>query len=477
MTKPKLLIIDDEPAFIHKMRFAFNDYQFSEALTIEQSQLALKNNSFDLILLDLKLDPAAEKLEGLELIQPIKSAHPETPLVVVTADEKTETVVNAMKKGADDFLRKSGFDLLVWKKKFNDLIRISHLNQEIRELQAEKYPFIGSSPEINEIRKTLMLLAENPWITVLITGETGVGKEVAARQLHQLGKRKHKPFVAVNLSVIQESLLESALFGHKKGAFTGANYDREGYFRKANGGILFLDEIGDISCDLQIKLLRFLETKTIQVVGDETDIELDVQIIVATNQNLKDLVDAGKFRPDLYYRIRNFQIDIPPLRHRKEDIVEILHFYLKRSGYAHPETLLSHDVKTKLIEYDWPGNVRELKNTIDTMLLKMKVLHQSKIELNCLPDDIIQPRKKLLDQEAPAPINLKTNDLPSQFAATELSSIEQALKKTYGQKQAAAELLGMNADQLRYRVLKYYKQSADIVKRFPSIIKYYKLSR
>ena len=476
MTKPRLLIIDDELSFIHKMRFAFSDYQFSEALTIEQARAALKKNNFDLILLDLKLDPSSNKLDGLELIQPVKSAYPDTPLVVITADEKTETVVDAMKKGADDFLRKSGFDMLVWKKKFNDLIKISHLNQEIRNLQAEKYPFIGSSPEINEIRKTLTLLAENPLITVLITGETGVGKEVAGRLLHQLGKRRHKAFVAVNLSVIQESLLESALFGHKKGAFTGANYDREGYFRKANGGILFLDEIGDINCDIQVKLLRLLETKTIQVVGDENDIQLDVQIIVATNQNLKSLVDDGEFRTDLYYRIRNFQIDIPPLRHRKEDIEEILYFYLKRSGYSHPEKVLTEDVKEKLIAYYWPGNVRELKNTVDTMLLKMKVLHKSKIDLDCLPEDIVQTQKNIAYQEELKYKEIRY-DFQSQSTTNELSTIEKALNETYGQKQAAAELLGMNADQLRYRVLKHWKSSTNHVIQFPSIVKYYKLSR
>ena len=345
----------------------------------------------------------------------------------------------------------------------------------MRNLHDEKYPFVGNSPEINEIKNTLSLLAENPWITVLISGETGVGKEVAARHLHQLGKRRQKPFVAVNLSVIQESLLESALFGHKKGAFTGANYDREGYFRKANGGILFLDEIGDINCDIQVKLLRFLESKTIQVVGDENDIQLDVQIILATNQNLKELVDVGKFRADLYYRIKNFQIEMPPLCHRKSDIIEILHHFLERAGYSDPDKIMDKSIADKLIAYDWPGNVRELKNTIDTKLLKMKVHHKPKIDVACLPDEVLRTQTRNISKKEPDNVDFVTNDMKTQFAQTELSSIENALKKTFGQKHAAAELLGMNADQMRYRVLKYWKQTPDMVNHFSSIVKYYKL--
>ena len=273
MTKPRLLIIDDEPSFIDKMRIGFNGYQFVEALTAEQCCRILEHNSFDLILLDLKLDPAAQNLEGLQLIKPIKSKHPDSPLVVITADEKQETAVDAMKKGADDFLCKSNFNSIIWKKKFDDLIKINRLNQELRNLHNEKYPFVGNSPEINEIKNTLSLLAENTWITVLISGETGVGKEVAARHLHQLGKRRQKPFVAVNLSVIQESLLESALFGHEKGAFTGAISQKIGRFELADGGTIFLDEIGDLPLELQAKLLRVLQEGEFERIGNPKTIQ------------------------------------------------------------------------------------------------------------------------------------------------------------------------------------------------------------
>ncbi len=474
----KILIIDDEPSFIRKMRLGFKEYIFSESLNGKQSQQFLKKNDFDLILLDLNLDSSSIDLDGLNLIEPIKESHPDTPLVVVTADEKTETVVTAMKHGADDFLRKSGFDLLAWKKKFDLLIENKILvfeNKQLKNQEAQKYPFIGNSREVQEIKNTLHILAEKPDVTLLITGETGVGKEVAARYLHQRSKRKDKPFVHVNLSSIQPTLLESALFGHKKGAYTGANYDREGYFRKANGGILFLDEIGDIDTNIQVKVLNFLDTKTIQVVGDEKDIQLDVQIIVATNRNLSEFVEENRFRSDLYYRIKNFQIEIPPLHHRKKDIPEIIVYYLKQAGYEEMNKIIQTEAKNRLIEYKWPGNIRELKNAVDSILLKMRIKEKSKIDIECLPDDVryikdkSDTRKKYeTGEEVPGA------DIKSRLAETELLAIENALKKTYGQKQAAAEILGMSADQLRYRVLKWWNMNKAVIANYSHIKKYYK---
>lgn len=476
--KPNLLLIDDESAFVHKMQLGFKEYLFTPAKTFDQAASLLKNNQTDLILLDLNLDPTDEVLEGLEYIQPLKEQYPDIPLIVVTADEKTETVVAAMKLGADDFLRKSSFDLLSWKKKFDLLIENTRLlqeNKELKDQETQKFPFIGHSAAIQEVRKTLDILAESPGVTVLITGETGVGKEVAARYLHQKSPRKNKPFVAVNPSAIPESLLESTLFGHKKGAFTGATYKREGYFRKANGGILFLDEIGDINANLQIKLLRFLENKTIQVVGDEKDIQLDVQIVAATNRNLHELVEEEIFRADLYYRIKNFQVEIPPLRYRRDDIEPVLGYYLREAGYEKIEHIIEDEVIERLKFYQWPGNIRELKNAIDAMLLKAKVKHKSRVDLSCLPEEIREP--KGTPQPLPGEENINIHkDFKTQIAHSELSAIEEALKKTYGQKQAAAELLNMSADQMRYRVLKYWKIFPNILKTFSTIIKYYKLS-
>ena len=477
---PSILLIDDEPSFVRKMRLGFKEYHFTEALNQEQVQQLLTKNNYDLILLDLNLDTSSNDLDGLDLIEPIKKVHPDTPLVVVTADEKTETVVTAMKRGADDFLRKSNFDLLSWKKKFDLLIEnkiLANENKELKNQEAQQYPFIGKSKEIQEIKNTLKILAEKPDITLLITGETGVGKEVAARYLHKRSKRRDEPFVQVNLSSIQPTLLESALFGHKKGAFTGANYEREGYFRKADGGILFLDEIGDIDANIQVKILNFIDNKTIQVVGDEKDVQLDVQIIVATNRDLKELVDNGQFRPDLYYRIKNFHIEIPPLRYRKDDIPEILSFYLRQTGYENIDKIINSDAQELLMVYDWPGNIRELKNTVDSMLLKMRIKGKTKVDEECLTDELRRlPDENRLYSEESVTIEPNSKDLKISLAATELTAIEEALRKTYGQKQAAAELLGMSADQMRYRVLKWWKSNKTILEKYSFIKKYYNLN-
>ena len=472
--KNSILIIDDEPDFNQKLSIGMPGFDYTEALTIKDASRQLNANDYDLILLDLNLDPATDELEGLDLIRPIKAKRQTTPLVIVTSDEKTETVVTAMKLGADDFLRKSNFDILAWKKKFELLIENQALNLRIANLESEQFPFIGNSSKIKEIKKALEVLADNPDVTVLITGETGVGKEVAARYLHHHSKRCKNPFVPVNLSAIQDTLIESSLFGHKKGAFTGADYEREGFFRKANGGILFLDEIAEINPAMQVKILRFLESKTIQVVGNEKDIKLNVQIIIATNKDLKGQILTGKFREDLYYRIKNFQIEIPPLRYRKEDVKDILTYYINRFGYIDHDRIISQDVKAKVLGYDWPGNIRELKNAVDYMLLRKKIKNMAIIDSDCLPEEMQK------QQDTPLRKNVQNADglndsMKNEIARIELSYIQVALKRTSGQKQKAAQLLKMTLDDMRYRVKKYSEYYPEILEDYPDIKKNYKL--
>lgn len=465
--KSKVLIIDDEPDFNQKLRIGMRSFDYDEALTVEASKGKLRDNSYDLILLDLNLNPATERLDGLDLIQPIKKSHPTTPLVVITADEKTETVVIAMKLGADDFLRKSNFDLLAWKKKFELLIENRALNQRIRNLEEEKYQFVGNSSGIREIRKTLDILADNPDVTVLITGETGSGKEVSARYLHQRSKRRNKPFVPVNLAAFQDTLIESALFGHKKGAFTGATSDRMGYFRKADGGILFLDEIGDLTLSSQGKFLRFLEDKIINVVGDEKDIQLDVQVLSATNKDLKKLVGEGSFREDLYYRIKNFTVEIPPLRERKEDISFLVSYFLSIQGFGAGTDIVSGRVWEIFQEYNWPGNIRELKNTIDFALIKSQ---NKRIEPYHLPKDLIDSSPiSAIVQEGHLEFPLDLEERANRF---QLELIDRALKKTYGNKGGAAKILNLDLDKMRYKVMINRSLIADGA--YPTIRKYYK---
>ena len=465
--KTRVLIIDDEPDFNQKLRIGMPGFDYDEALTVDASRDRLRDNSYDLILLDLNLDPATEKLDGLDLIQPIKETHPATPLVVVTADEKTETVVTAMKLGADDFLRKSNFDLLAWKKKFELLIENRALNQRIKSLEEEKYRFIGNSPEIREIRKTLDILADNPDVAVLITGETGSGKEVAAKYLHQRSRRRNRPFVPVNLTAFQETLIESALFGHKKGAFTGAINDRVGFFRKADGGILFLDEIGDLTLSSQGKLLRFLEDKIINVVGDEKDIQLDLQVLSATNKDLKKLVMEGSFRDDLYYRVKNFTVRIPPLRERKEDIPLLMRHFLNIQGYRSGMDMVSGRVWEVFKGYDWPGNIRELRNTIDFALIKSR---NKRIEPYHLPKELTDSSlKSAMDQEAGLEFPI---DMEARVNHFQLELIDRALEKTYGNKGRAAKMLDLDLDKMRYKVMA--NRSLIAGEAYPNIRKYYK---
>ena len=465
--RSKVLIIDDEPDFNHKLRIGIPGFDYDEALTVEASRNRLRDNAYDLILLDLNLDPSTEKLDGLDLIQPIKESNPATPLVVVTADEKTETVVTAMKLGADDFLRKSNFDLLAWKKKFELLIENRALSQRIHNLEEEKYQFVGNSSGIREIKKTLDILADNPDVTVLITGETGSGKEVSARYLHQRSKRRNKPFVPVNLTAFQDTLIESALFGHKKGAFTGATSDRMGYFRKADGGILFLDEIGDLTLSSQGKFLRFFEDKIINVVGDEKDIQLDVQVLSATNKDLKKLVGEGSFREDLYYRIKNFTVEIPPLRERKEDISFLVSYFLGIQGFGAGMDMVSGRVWEIFQEYNWPGNIRELKNTIDFALIKSQ---NKRIEPHHLPKDLIDSSPiSDIGQEGQLEFPVNLEERANRF---QLGLIDRALKKTYGNKGRAAKILNLDLDKMRYKVMTNGSLVADGA--YPNIRKYYK---
>ena len=465
--KTKVLIIDDEPDFSQKLRIGMPDFDFDEAWNAQVCRRKSKENSYDLILLDLNLDPATETLDGLDLILPIKEATVYIPLVVVTADEKTETVVTAMKLGADDFLRKSNFDLLAWRKKFELLIENRSLNQRVRRLEEEKYQFIGKSPAIREIKRTLDMLAENADMTVLITGETGSGKEVAARYLHRRGKRNNKPFVPVNLTAFQEALIESALFGHKKGAFTGATRDRRGYFRKADGGILFLDEIGDLSLPLQGKLLRFLEDKIINIVGDEKDIRLDLQVISATNRDLKALVRENSFREDLYYRVKNFNIEIPPLRDRKEDIPLLVHHFLNLQGLNSQDDMVSEEVWEAFSEYEWPGNVRELRNTIDFAVIKSR---NRKIAIEHLPKDCTESSQQSdIDQTHRLDFPI---DLEEQAIHFQLRLIDKALGRTYGNKGKAAKMLNLDLDRMRYKVMSNRRLIE--VETYPEIREFYK---
>lgn len=482
-----ILIVDDDPEFHQQIRYAFRrNFIFEGAINIDHLDKKLKENSqFDLILMDLVLDDSKEKV-GLDLISQINTRHPEIPIIVVTSDREIDTVVKAMKVGARDFLPKGEFDHEYWNKKFIEVINSSKLKVENKQLKEEvqrrraqenkEFSFIGESPKILEVKRMLRVIAEEPDITVLLFGETGVGKEVAARYLHQHGTRKNQAFQAVNLSAIQETLLESTLFGHKKGGFTGASRDMEGYFNQANQGTLMLDEIGDINSDIQIKLLRFLETKLIRPVGADQDEKLDVQIITATHRNLQEEVEKGSFRADLYQRLKAMVVEIPPLRERKEDIPLIMQHYL---GEQKLRSLVSEKAYQMLLDYDWVGNIRELKNTVNYMLLRKRIYGKYQVDEICLPTEIQEYQKQSTTPDivfTNGPIVTGSNfSIDEEHALIDLRKIEAALfRKNKVKKDVAIELGLENTDNLRYKVKKYYDKHPHLFESFPNICESYR---
>ena len=476
-----ILIVDDDPEFHQQIRYAFRrNYVFEGAISFEHLNKKLnEKKDYDLILLDLVFDDS-KKLIGLERIPELTSNYPNIPIIVVTADKEIDTVVNAMKFGAKDFLTKGDYDFDFWNKKFIKVIEDSKLKAENQQLKAEvkrhresknkEFTFIGESDKIKEIKRMLRLVSEEPDITVLISGETGVGKEVAARYLHQHGARKDKPFQAVNLSAIQKTLLESTLFGHKKGGFTGATRDMDGYFKQANNGILMLDEIGDIDANIQIKLLRFLETKLIRPVGGDKDLILDVQVVTATHRNLQEEVDKGNFRADLYQRLKAVIIEVPPLRARKEDIPLIMQHYLPNTSL---ENIFTPEALNMLMNYEWVGNIRELKNAINYMMLRKKIKAKQWIDIECLPVEIqnydqhamVEP-EAVADTEKP----IKVLTIEEEHALMDLKKIEQSLiRKNKVKKDVATELGFENTDNLRYKIKKYFDKHPHLFDAFPFI--------
>lgn len=487
-----VLIIDDDLEFHKDIRFALRkSYLFDSAIDQETLREKVKYNSYDLVLLDLVLEEKSTEKTGLKLVPFLNEHLPIAPIVVITADGNVDTVVQAMKMGVMDYVHKADLNFDLLDVKFRRIIENEMAKQENNKLRAEiqqlrgfetaGFPFLGESESILRIKKILRAVADTPNITLLITGETGVGKEVAARYMHNQGVRRNKPFQAVNLSAIQKTLLESELFGHIKGAFTGATHNKEGYFRQADGGVLMLDEIGDIDHNIQVKLLRFLETKLIRPVGSDQDIKLDVQVIAATHKNLEEEIKKGLFREDLYQRLKAKIVHIPPLRERISDIPIIITHLL--SLQALPVEILEPEVLELLCRYTWRGNVRELKYTLESLLLEKRILEKSTIDLECLPAEIVGFRpihtvengRRDFDNLGAPNTGLQSPDNEKMKVIIDLDSIEKALVERNKVKGDAARDLGFkSADHIRYRVKTYFDKYPDLFDRYPMIRVCYK---
>jgi two-component system, NtrC family, response regulator AtoC len=441
--KGKILIVDDDPASLTSLSeaMALEGYEISQAGSGEEALRLDQETEFDVVITDLRM----QDIDGLQVVRTIKNLHPETVLIVMTGFASMETVVDAISAGAYDYISKP-FKLDQMRLKVQQSMQQAKLQRENRDLRAKVQDsdlqgnIIGSSPKMVEVFKTIAKVAPNI-ATVLIQGESGTGKELVARSIHRLGPRKNHPFQAVNCTSIAETLLESELFGYVKGAFTGATGSRKGIFEAAHHGSVFLDEIGDTSSGMQSKLLRVLESGEIMPVGSNTATQVDVRVIAATNQDLTDLVTNGKFREDLYYRLKVVTILLPPLRERLSDLPLLFDFFLKKySSRIHKTLAVNPEVLSRLQSYSWPGNVRQLENVVERAV----ALNTSGVfDIEDLPEEIQQFRRTssiIGDQPW-----LSLEQMEDRY-------IHEVIEATQGNISRAAEILGIDRRTL-YRKL------------------------
>jgi two-component system NtrC family response regulator len=445
-----ILIIDDEDAQRSILRgyLEKKGYKIFSASSGTEGIKAIQNNLIDIVLSDFKMPDKT----GLEVLEEVKKINPEISFVILTAYGTIENAVKAMRLGAFDYISKpvdlDELDLMIER-----IIENKNLKSEIRLLKnqlQEKFKidsFISHSPKMEEVLSIAARAADSK-ATILITGESGTGKEVLAKSIHYVSPRKDKPFVAVNIPALPETLLESELFGHEKGAFTGADKAKKGRFENADGGTIFLDEIGDIPLNLQVKLLRVLQEHQIEKVGSSESIDIDVRIIAATHQNLEEKIKDGSFREDLYYRLNIVSLHIPPLRERREDIIPLIeHFVQKYSEENGKHNLsLSKEAVDLLIKYNFPGNVRELENIIERAVV---LARGEVITINDLPNIVkgFKAEKEILTDE--------NATLIEQVEALEKKLIYDALSKTSGNQSQAGRMLGLTERNLRYKMQKY----------------------
>lgn len=365
-----LLIVEDDEGLKSQLRWTFDDWDTQFASDRESAVAAVRRFAPPVLTLDLGLPPdPANVSEGFATLSEILSLAPRTKVIVVTGNDERDNAIHAIGMGAYDFYEKP-IDPDVLKIIVHRAFHVFRLEQENERLQSAQAPtplegIIAASPEMQRVCRNVEKIA-NADVTTLLIGESGTGKEILARAVHNLSQRKDGPFVAINCAAIPENLLESELFGYEKGAFTGANKRTIGKFEMASGGTLFLDEIGDLPMALQAKLLRFLQERVVERIGGRQPIPVDVRIICATHRNLKDMIQNGEFREDLYFRLSEITIDIPPLRQRVGDAVLLARSFLNRYAKQHNTRVkgFAKDAVTAIEKYPWPGNVRELENKI-----------------------------------------------------------------------------------------------------------------
>lgn len=450
MRKPTILIVDDDASQRRLVEFWLEEEGYS-TITANDGAGGLQTfeqRAPDLIISDIRMP----KMNGIDLLTKIKAQNPDTPVVLVTAFGTVSDAVEAMKLGAADYVLKplNADDLKVSVSRALERRQLLDENRYLRDLAGATLGFENMIAQSRKMRTVIEVAAQvaRRDSTVLIIGESGTGKEVLAKAIHQNSLRQGKPFVTVNCGALPENLAESELFGHRKGAFTGAISDRAGKFEAANEGTLFLDEIGDLPLNLQVKLLRAIQEHEIDKIGSPHSLKVNVRIVAATNRNLRNRVEDGEFREDLFYRLSVVTIEIPPLRERRDDIPLLAQYFLAklRNRYQLPELALAPDALDRLSQYAWPGNVRELENVVERVVVLAK---GDIIRSQDLPAEIVAHDVRI------SSINLRLPEDGISLEAVERELLLRALEKHGWNQTQAAKYLDISRKTLIYRMEKF----------------------
>lgn len=446
MEQVKVLVVDDEKNILESVKMVLNYEKYGVQVARDGMEAieAFKSLLPDIVLLDVKMPG----LDGLKVLQTFKTLNPTAEVIMISGHSGIEEAVEASRLGAFDFLEKpiSRDKLVLTVRNAAEKISLLKENYTLRRQTEKKYELVGESPVMKALQETIRRLARSD-STVLISGDSGTGKELIARMIHQQSARSQNRFVQVNCAAIPDELIESELFGHEKGAFTGADRRRLGRFEEAAGGTLFLDEIGEIPASLQVKLLRVLQEKTIQRLGSNENIPVDFRLIAATNRDLPELARRGEFRSDLFYRLNVIRLEIPPLRRRKEDIPGLIDHFIHTfaAANARPVDGVSPEAMHLLMRHDFPGNVRELENMVERAVVLART---SRLQPEDFPELTGAGGASLTDELFHLP-------LPQAVAALERHRISEALEAAGHVQIRAAEALGMTERNLRYKMEKY----------------------
>ncbi|MBI5970280.1 MAG: sigma-54-dependent Fis family transcriptional regulator [Deltaproteobacteria bacterium] len=497
MHKFKIVIVDDEKDMREFLEIMLRKEGY-EVIAFSSAGPALdwcKTNDYDLVITDLKMPG----MDGVSFLKTLREANPEALVIMITAYASVETAIEAMKAGAYDYFTKP-FNVVEVKHNIKNALRLKHLERENRLLKDELKgrtgfgDLIGGSPRMLETYKLIMSVAKSK-TNIFITGESGTGKELAARAIHNESDRKDEPFVALNCGAIPENLLESELFGHQKGAFTGAVSNKEGLVERADNGTLFLDEVTEMPVHLQVKILRFIQERNFRRVGGTADISVDIRLIAASNRDVEDEVRTGRFREDLFYRLNVIRLKLPPLRERKEDIPALTRHFLEKYNKSAGKNIkgFSEEAMRFLLDYGYSGNVRELENIIEHAVT---LENSDSVVMGSIPSYLTEKANAGVSGRAQRHFRAQTNitaqthksesgaerangaeaqgviavlpdvlngviprkdvfDLEKTVVEFEKTAILDALKKTGGAKKKAAELLGLSFRSMRYKLSKY----------------------